>query len=132
MEKLKKSLNRRKHKRFDHIDGSIPGILINYSDSSTVHAHAIDVSKEGLAIITEKPLTPNQVLVLTSSDQKYELIVANSNPVDFQKQNKFRSGLKLKDNSKNLLEVFQKENCFIETKTDKHVEFIFEMKKPAK
>lgn len=100
-----------KEKRFKPrkaLTGLLPGPIVT-SDDERVSCKPVDISENGLGILSEHQLTTGEVLFLKLQDAKIELTISYQKK-DFGKHNLFRYGLTTSENT-NLEELFTKAGC---------------------
>ena len=102
---------RRAHERYE-LSGLLPGTLMR-ADNKTISCRPINVSVDGLGILTAEELNIGEILVLKVKDQRIDLKVMWSKD-DFGKQDLKRYGLQAMD-STSLWEVFDKANLIKHT-----------------
>src|SRR5688500_13943921 len=61
--------------RYHNVTGAFPGRLVEYGTEKEVAAKVIDVSRDGVGVLTEAPVTPGQVLHLVIDDKKVALAI---------------------------------------------------------
>lgn len=91
------------------LTGLLPGPLVDESGEK-INCKPVDISTDGLGIISKSMLTTEQSLVLKTQKAAIELTITYVKP-DFGKQNLYRYGLKLVDPTINLEEFFISAGC---------------------
>ncbi|SMF21444.1 PilZ domain-containing protein [Pseudobacteriovorax antillogorgiicola] len=97
---------RRKQRRA--LTGLLPGSLLN-QQGDKVNARPVDISPEGLGIVTDLILDLGHILFLKTHNQHIELEVSWGKR-DFGKNNLYRYGLRVRDGS-NLETIFESAGC---------------------
>lgn len=87
----------------------LPGPLLD-SENKVLHCRPIDLSQEGLSILTEVQLSIGTQLTLKTHNQIVPLEVIWQKP-DFGKQGLSRYGLKSNDDSIDLEHMFRSAGC---------------------
>ena len=92
------------------LTGILPGKIINKELDSIINCRPVDISEDGLGILTEQQLENGLILHLTSSELDIEMKVMWKKQ-DFGKANLLRYGLICSDTNINLEDIFQKAGC---------------------
>ena len=92
------------------LTGLLPGKIVDKDKDNVIHCRPVDISKDGIGILTELELEQGAILHLTSSEQDIELKVMWKKQ-DFGKANLTRYGLVTSDSSINLENVFLRAGC---------------------
>jgi hypothetical protein len=91
------------------LTGLLPGKIIRESDGSDVSCRPVDISKDGLGILTETQLEEGDVLVLqASSDISLKVMWKKQ---DYGKASLFRYGVVTIDDKNNLEKIFMAAGC---------------------
>lgn len=111
--------SRRMSKRY-RLTGLLPGKLIVLDTSKHLSARAVDVSKEGIGVISASALQVGDLLLLVTACREFPLKVLQMRK-DYAKSGRFRYGLvidpsysKSNIDSINFVEVFQNSGCMLD------------------
>lgn len=102
------NLERRKKPR-KKLSGLLPGRLYLKSNRLAISARPIDVSPNGLGLLSSDGLPLGAIVLLEMKEQTIELKVSWTRP-DFGKKNMFRYGLEPIGEA-NLEEIFSQKGC---------------------
>ena len=91
------------------LTGLLPGPIVTPSGEK-VNCKPVDISVDGLGILSEALMKEEDRLILRTQNLEIELEVTFSKP-DFGKRNLYRYGLKTKDLEINLEEIFTASGC---------------------
>ncbi len=91
------------------LTGLLPGPIIDASGEK-LKCKPVDISTDGLGIISESLLNTEQNLILKTHNLEIELAITYTRP-DFGKHNLYRYGLKLLDSTINLEDIFVDSGC---------------------
>ena len=92
------------------LTGLLPGKLIIKDQRNAISCRPVDVSPEGLGILTTEFLAPGQELTLILKDKTLELQVAWGQP-DFAKREIYRYGLIVVSGVQDLEKLFEETGC---------------------
>ena len=92
------------------LTGLIPGKLVVVGSTVPISCRPIDISANGLGILSEEILTPGSKLALKTHDREIIFEVSWGQP-DFGKRDLYRYGLLVVDRSINLEAVFAETGC---------------------
>jgi len=100
-------------RRFDSrkkLTGLLPGRLVKSETMKDVRCRPVDVSTNGIGILSEVLLNPGELLMMRLKDSEIEFKVAWGRP-DFGKQDSFRYGLAATDKTIDIEAIFLKAGC---------------------
>ncbi|MDB2447096.1 PilZ domain-containing protein [bacterium] len=92
------------------LTGLLPGKIVDTKKEEDVSCRPVDISKDGIGILTEDQLEQGDILNLMGPDLQVELKVMWKKQ-DYGKQSLFRYGLVTTDNSVNLENIFMAAGC---------------------
>ena len=90
------------------LTGLLPGTLMDESRNN-ISARPVDLSDDGLGIISDTILQEGDTLILKLADRELLLTIAWVR-MDFAKNNMYRYGL-ITSSDENLVQVFSDSNC---------------------
>lgn len=92
------------------LTGLLPGRLIVDHSSQELECRPVDISVNGLGIVTRKELDPGTTLTLMIQDRSIPLMIAWGQP-DFGKQDMMRYGLVTLEPTDDLMAIFIATGC---------------------
>lgn len=107
---------RRLAMRMTNLRGMLPGKLMIPSSHEYLRARALDVSKNGMCVLLDRPLKDGLMVWLILEDRYLKFEVANCAPSKKEK-NLYRCGLSLCESHDSLIDLFQAHGCMSTTYT---------------
>lgn len=93
----------------NRLSGLMPGRLHNETTGRDISCRPVDVSDQGMGVLSSDQMTAGDQLTLTAGEDVIRLQVAWTKP-DFGKRNLFRYGLVAKQPAQ-LVELFRRTGC---------------------
>lgn len=94
------------------LSGLLPGKLTEAKTGRAVSCRPIDVSRDGLGVLSSQEIATGSTLVLMANGVPIELHVAWGQP-DFGKQDLYRYGLVTNDSNVDLVKAFTESGCLV-------------------
>lgn len=91
------------------LTGLLPGKMLRESTSVEIACRPVDISKDGLGILTEAQLDEGDMIILESDQNIYLKIMWKKQ--DYGKANLYRYGVVTIDDKINLEEIFMAAGC---------------------
>ena len=96
------------------LSGLLPGKMLHVGSERFVSARAVDVTSQGIGILSSHHLNEGDEVLLTVRGSSVELVV-HYKKRDYAKSSRFRYGLILKESSSDhdLMAIFESSGCFL-------------------